>query len=57
LFASGGGFVPGVYQGRSSLIDIAPTVLRHLGRDTDGMDGRPLPRHPLSHPPPRAGEG
>jgi len=28
------------------LIDIAPTVLRHLGLDMTGMDGRPLPRHP-----------
>jgi arylsulfatase A-like enzyme len=46
LFASGGGFAPGIYRGRSSLIDIAPTVLRHLGLDTAGMDGRPLPRHP-----------
>jgi arylsulfatase A-like enzyme len=46
LFASGGGFAPRVYRGRSSLIDIAPTVLRHLGCDTGGMDGRPLPRHP-----------
>jgi len=46
LFASGGGFGSGVYHGRSSLIDIAPTVLRHLGLDTAGMDGRPLPRHP-----------
>ena len=46
LFASGGGFAPGIYRGRSSLIDIAPTVLRHLGLDTAGMDGRPLPRQP-----------
>ena len=46
LFASGGSFVPGVYRGRSSLINIAPTVLRHLGLDMAGMDGRPLPRHP-----------
>ena len=46
LFTSGGGFAPGVYRGRSSLVDIAPTVLRHLGLDTAGMDGRPLPRHP-----------
>jgi arylsulfatase A-like enzyme len=46
LFAAGGGFASGVYHGRSSLIDIAPTVLRHLGLDTAGMDGRPLPRHP-----------
>ena len=46
LLASGGGFVPGVHHGRSSLVDIAPTVLRHLGLATAGMDGRPLPRHP-----------
>jgi arylsulfatase A-like enzyme len=46
LFFSGGGFAPGTYQGRSSLIDIAPTVLRHLGMATEGMDGRPLPRYP-----------
>jgi arylsulfatase A-like enzyme len=44
LFVSGGGFVPGVRRSRSSLIDIAPTVLRHLGVAADGMDGRPLPR-------------
>jgi len=44
LFVSGGGFVPGVRRGRSSLVDIAPTVLRHLGLAADGMDGRPLPR-------------
>jgi arylsulfatase A-like enzyme len=44
LFVSGGGFVPGVRRDRSSLIDIAPTVLRHLGLATAGMDGRPLPR-------------
>jgi arylsulfatase A-like enzyme len=44
LFVSGGGFVPGVRHSRSSLIDIAPTVLRHLGLVADGMDGRPLPR-------------
>jgi arylsulfatase A-like enzyme len=44
LFVSGGGFVPGVRYGRSSLIDIAPTVLRHLGLAADGIDGRALPR-------------
>jgi arylsulfatase A-like enzyme len=48
LFASGGGFASGTYHGRSSLIDIAPTVLRHLGLVTDGTDGRPLPRHPAA---------
>ena len=46
LFVSGGGFAAGGYRQRSSLIDIAPTVLRHLGLDVAGMDGRPLPRHP-----------
>jgi arylsulfatase A-like enzyme len=46
LLASGGGFVPGVHHGRSSLVDIAPTVLRHLDVATAGMDGRPLPRDP-----------
>jgi len=44
LFVSGGGFVPGARRSRSSLVDIAPTVLRHLGLAADGMDGRPLPR-------------
>ena len=46
LFVSGGGFAAGAYRQRSSLIDIAPTVLRHLGLEAAGMDGRPLPRHP-----------
>jgi arylsulfatase A-like enzyme len=46
LFAAGGGFAPGVFYSRSSLVDIAPTALRHLGLDTTGMDGRPLPQHP-----------
>jgi hypothetical protein len=46
LFASGGGFFPGVYRHRSSIVDIAPTVLQHLGMGMAGMDGRPLPRHP-----------
>ena len=31
LFMSGGGFEPGAHHHRTSLIDIAPTVLRHLG--------------------------
>jgi arylsulfatase A-like enzyme len=44
LFVSGGGFSPGARRGRSSLIDIAPTVLRHLGLGAAGMDGGPLPR-------------
>jgi len=43
LFVSGGGFQPGTHRQRSSLIDIAPTVLRHLGLPANGMDGQPLP--------------
>jgi arylsulfatase A-like enzyme len=43
LFISGGGFTAGTRQGRSALIDIAPTVLRHLGLAAAGMDGKALP--------------
>jgi len=46
LFVAGGGFAPGIHHRRSSLIDIAPTVLRHLGLSSTGMDGRALPRNP-----------
>jgi len=46
LFISGGGFAPGTRHGRSSLIDITPTALRHLGLSATGMDGQPLPLHP-----------
>ena len=42
LFISGGDFTPGAHRGRTSLIDIAPTVLRHLGLPATGMDGQPL---------------
>jgi arylsulfatase A-like enzyme len=48
LFVSGGGFAPGARHSRSSLIDIAPSVLRHLGLAADGLDGRPLPRFPAA---------
>ena len=44
LFISGGGFTPGRRHARSSLVDIAPTVLRHLGLATTGMDGQALAR-------------
>jgi arylsulfatase A-like enzyme len=44
LFLRGGGFasrrrtaVP------ASLVDLAPTILRHLGQGWDGLDGHPLP--------------
>jgi arylsulfatase A-like enzyme len=44
LFVRGGGFAPGARSHHQvSPIDIAPTVLRHLGLPWTGMDGRPLP--------------
>jgi arylsulfatase A-like enzyme len=42
LFVCGGGFAPGARYHHSSLTDIAPTVLRHLGLGTDGLDSNPL---------------
>jgi len=44
LFVSGGGFAPGIRCNCSSLIDIAPTALRHLGLSSTGTDGQPLAR-------------
>lgn len=38
----GAGFAPGPRRRASSALDIAPTALRHLGLQTDGMDGAPL---------------
>lgn len=46
LMIEGGGFTPGVRTLPTSLVDIAPTVLRHLRMDHDDMDGRALPREP-----------
>jgi hypothetical protein len=43
LTISGGGFERGVQHGPTSLVDIAPTVLRHLHMDHDDTDGSPLP--------------
>ncbi len=48
LFVRGGGFAAATHRDRSSLIDIAPTVLRHLGLAAAGLDGRPLPRRPIA---------
>jgi arylsulfatase A-like enzyme len=45
LFVSGGNFTAGRYQERTSLIDIAPTVLRHFGLAIN-LDGHPLPQTP-----------
>jgi arylsulfatase A-like enzyme len=43
LMIRGVGFAAGSTRGApSSLVDIAPTVLGHLGLPTDAMDGRPL---------------
>ncbi len=44
LIAQGGGFVAGAASDHPvSLIDYAPTILRHLGLPADGMDGAPIP--------------
>jgi arylsulfatase A-like enzyme len=43
LIAAGGGFVPRSDARPTSLIDIAPTVLRHLRMDHDDTDGKALP--------------
>ena len=44
LMIEGGGFARGRRRLPTSLIDIAPTVLRHLQMDHDDMDGTALPR-------------
>lgn len=44
LMIEGGGFVPGRRHEPTSLVDIAPTVLRHLRMGHDDMDGRALKR-------------
>jgi arylsulfatase A-like enzyme len=45
LFVSGKGFVPGSARGEAAcVIDIAPTVLTHLGVFHSSMDGRTLQR-------------
>ena len=42
LALRGGGVARGRHQRESSLVDIAPTILRHLGIPAEGMDGTPL---------------
>lgn len=44
LCISGGGFAAGASDHPSRTIDIAPTVLRHVGVPFDDMDGEPRPR-------------
>jgi arylsulfatase A-like enzyme len=47
LIIDGGGFPVGVQTAAPvSLIDFAPTMLRHLGLPADGMDGAALPFDP-----------
>jgi arylsulfatase A-like enzyme len=43
LIAAGGGFAARTEMRPTSLIDIAPTVLRHMHVDHDDMDGQALP--------------
>lgn len=43
LILTGGGFpLAAQRQNPTSCVDLAPTILRHLGLPTDEMDGRPL---------------
>jgi arylsulfatase A-like enzyme len=43
LIAIGAGFAAdSQHTGETSAVDLAPTLLRHLGRPVDGMDGAPL---------------
>ena len=43
LIVDGGGFTPGPTESPSHNVDIAPTILRHLGLPETGLDGKPLP--------------
>jgi hypothetical protein len=42
LMLNGTDIQPGVHSRRSSLVDIAPTILAFLGLSIEGLDGRPL---------------
>ncbi len=42
LMCVGQGFAPGIDERPTSVVDVAPTVLRHLGLECDGLDGRAL---------------
>lgn len=47
LLLQGSGFTGGaVRRDATSVIDAAPTILRHLGLPAEGMDGRPLQEAP-----------
>lgn len=45
LIVDGGGFVSGRSDAQSHNVDIAPTILRHLGLSSADLDGNPLPIH------------
>ena len=46
LIVRGGGFGSGVRtEEETSAIDLAPTILRHLGLPWDGVDGKPLSKN------------
>ena len=48
LVVGGGGFASGITTSvPSSVIDIAPTILRHLGRPHHDLDGHPLAQAPM----------
>lgn len=51
LALRGGGYGRGTVTGPASLVDLAPTFLRHLGLPLDGMDGSPLPGRPSASGP------
>jgi arylsulfatase A-like enzyme len=44
LLASGPAFHAGVHERPTSTVDIAPTILEHLGIAAPDLDGTPLPR-------------
>lgn len=43
LIVDGGGFAQGSTDHPSGSVDIAPTILHHLGLPAENLDGRPLP--------------
>jgi hypothetical protein len=47
LLIDGAGFTAGAVRNEPvHVIDLAPSIMRHLGRPADGMDGRPLQQAP-----------
>ena len=43
LIVDGVGYAPGPTKFPSGNVDIAPTILRHLGLSVTNLDGKPLP--------------